>query len=746
MNDKENKNCKKMYIFCDDYAFQRLRSEGDFAQLWHEAGRPEELLSRRNELPCMRIASQWFDDAHLSAEHIDHTAWYQVWETILESLAESTICYLCVIGQDQHNDLASGGASVTASNTDSASNGRNADVASSSTPIPRPSTLEEFKHRYTEFRKKFEDCARNRASLTKHVFLLVAERELGEEEWHALRELMNPGDAANSDDIRRLDASYVMLRRLESSNQNQSLHSEWLWPIAVSNLLVTLLAERKNSTPDVTTNAWRVCQLSLDLPEQSVNQFQNSLLSKVHQQVWQPPADSSDSDSVHSLFAITIPAALTAEELDDWWRQLASRQRTGPEQWSHGSEQVWKRVHDSPAHLAALTADDHRHSQSDATLTQRAREIRENWLRMVHRGYVFHPDRRPRVHDWPRWCLAVVFVFLVTSLSWWMGSLVGNFRSTSAVVGFLSSSVVVLGVARWVSLSRRDRRDDWEKQYHQACSLEEPIRRDLSRTALCVQTGMRVAGHVRQLLDRLLMIRKLVDDTFRQYHIVPVVPKSDHDGAVPAQQSSSVNLRKIHIDSYRETTTVCCSLRGSQLTSLSARADIRRECDRFVIDERQGFNELWRNYWKENDPNFCGSYDHGTLRQSILRFVDQLVRRSRIFILKCILSAEEPEPYGVWAQEVKKWLAETKFLGGMSVWIPGSHVRSTQPRKPSIYVANHVNGTMIAQATAGALSSPESLPDYVPILPVVGLVLETLPVALDIVEGQLCPVTPPVSA
>jgi hypothetical protein len=53
---------------------------------------------------------------------------------------------------------------------------------------------------------------------------------------------------------------------------------------------------------------------------------------------------------------------------------------------------------------------------------------------------------------------------------------------------------------------------------------------------------------------------------------------------------------------------------------------------------------------------------------------------------------------------------------------------------------------MIAQATAGALSSPESLPDYVPILPVVGLVLETLPVALDIVEGQLCPVTPPVSA
>lgn len=168
---------------------------------------------------------------------------YEQREFFFAELLNSTVFHICVI----ENQSRSVGA----------------DTDRSSVTLQGRSNLPELAEWYGRFRKEAKDKAGHRGNEYKHILILVFADDIPAAEIEPLQKLLGKGQSAPET---RLDACYVMMRRIEHGGQDV-LHSRYVWPTLVSRLLICLLANRKaHREQETRVQAWRAFDFLPNVP------------------------------------------------------------------------------------------------------------------------------------------------------------------------------------------------------------------------------------------------------------------------------------------------------------------------------------------------------------------------------------------------------------------------------------------------------------------------------------------------
>lgn len=705
---------QKMLLFADDSSYRRLIEEGDFPTLWKNADRLDQVLDERDCPGCLRISPHWFDNTPETIRSRQYTEW----ETIFAAIDDRLICYLVVLNRDE-----------TAS--DSPQRGEPEPAGNSATP---PATIQLRQHLefYRQFRKRLLDAVKSREAHARHVLILVCQHQLTQAEQAMIQQ------ATERENGRLFETVFLMADKLEPTEEQALLHSQVVWPAAVSNLLAVLL-HKDAAEPGI--YVWRTAQVRIDGLSRALEPIERRITQQFHEKVWHDDAVGARRvERQGASLTVDIPKVASREDLCALWRQL-SRTAVQPPGFNFASvlQQpsdviAWMQKRMAPTDLSEL------HNVTDRILN--------DFLNVENQYRLFSPSRfNVAGNNWGKNALAAFIVILLGLL---LVGLVNGFPETQAPTvqrtilqhGLIWGGGLLLVVLAccwaWVHFTGRDRRRDATERFRASEQQRKSLRLRVAAAAWTFQRRLRQLASERYMSEVAKEIYHVVSahlstadapeaDTTREAEpsVLNVTARPALSKSAQWELAQYLKTSRMNYSETEQSVAGCIDRQGHDIEQF-----LERQANRFKED-------IWGRFWQEHNLLRKGKYCLNKLGQSVKQFRCEFGNTLHNLLVGMVLRRAN-ENFNIW-QRLYTYLRTSNYLGTLSCQVDSwrsKFLRQSTSPICQLYVSDLLSPQAIPTDLKGITGDPKQLSELVPSPPILALVFERIELCLHFVGSR----------
>ena len=754
---------RKLLLLADDQSWSELRRVGGLPdRMWAdrqrrhaEAGRDDEAVIIRHDPEL--IASRTEHTAALSATAKDGQLDEEGRDELFAELLGSVVCNLVVIEK-----------AATEPRT-----------GADDEPGPATSTLSPLVRWYEQFHAEATRRVARRQDDYRHVLILICADLPPVEEIKLLKRLTR---GAGKEKL--CDECYVMWQQLELGPQDVC-HARYVWPIAVTRLLLKLLEDSVPQPPDRTqTFAWRAFELAPAVDPVEVEQKYHELLDDTYKGLrraveggkvdwnsacFNPLPQSVDVVSLRGdkpinpgEFWHTFPAERSVDDVASPSRWEADLTEAGqkfaerlkrravlddPPAWSE-VQNVWSRVHGHPGYLSAALLD--KNLAEGSRIDDRFAEIAANWSDVAR----CDQDRDAKIAEARRCAevlaaaqssylemlfrlvaagVATLFVALLSMAVFY--ELLGSFWSAAAIA--LGAGLGALGAAFgfqfWERYRGEQSRDAFIDMLKDVDSLTR-VRHEKCQTALERATTFwerlrtrSAASRLRQLLAR---AQAILDHELQPE--IPQVEDPEQDAAVENRSASDAErdqrrrrqrARFVAKTSLRQAVALD-GLEAAKVRELVGVGQLIRDC------QEQFVQEVWRGTCLETDRARLGKISARVLIPRIRDFQDRFRAALVAEVNRQLIDQMLGQGVDLWSSELARLHNEPRY------YYLSCPVAETGPREMHSILflrSDFQAGSLTQQSGDVTVVASKQLSG----LPVVGLLFQETPVGFAVENGSI---------
>ncbi|GIX03559.1 MAG: hypothetical protein KatS3mg113_0565 [Planctomycetaceae bacterium] len=592
---------RSVVIICEEQQFRRLRGDSQTPELWVESQHPLEFLEhcRQNIPRCLWLNPRWLQiplsqlrDQHQREER----------ETVLYALGDRLIFHIVVL----HQPTPSSESSSAAGNPQE--DGQ----------LPQVQSQWDW---YRQFRSELDQVMGGRASHVFHHLLLISEQNYVSDD--LLSKLLHEVGREPSALYRE---AFVVDYMLEPSSEHEVVHAHRVWPLTVSDLILTLLHKQ-----DVLIDqhagvyAWRTFRLQVTIPPALVEECYGKLRHFLRTKFWNHSSPSNLADTIANSCRVDLSATrLSQQRLQKYWQEQVSPRVSPPTDWLAMRDHIRQLIAQYPGVLQFIQEQgqlvlDPRISTNEMVLQD---DIRHDALRHIAQLILLEPEMLAQRHPvpWKRWLMmSALSTAAGALLAWSTHHLVGwaswgLWLLGGALAGFLVGTFLAGagGLVRWklwrnlVELFQRTR-----VEIHQATArfkIQATYERFVRRWR---SASRQLAAHwasLYQRLDNLLQHwqpqeflltkhpvtsprRQQSTDSLERPHASPFSGQHHHN------DSTGMSLNQLQQKAYREYTQLVCPLNEQDSFPdnqawMKLEQELQKRLDEYL---RGPWAELWQS-------------------------------------------------------------------------------------------------------------------------------------------------------